>query len=109
MLFSFCRIKIAVLAGLVFLLSSCAGSSVSIKNPSDHQAGAEMAEKLAKQDAMKDPCTEVFPFYRSSDLYKNLNRHLDTIKAERSSSFVQGFAYRYKQSFKEYINLYCDY
>lgn len=96
----------AILVGLVLFVSACASSTVSVNNPSEYHSGNQLAEKLAKQDAIKEGCAHVYPLYRSK-MYENLNPHLKSVKEKHSDSFVQGFSYGYKKSFREYIDLYC--
>ena len=100
--------RITLLASLLFILTACASSKVSVKNPSDYREGAQLAETMAKQDTLEKTCPTGSLVYRN-DLYRDLNHHLESLKGQHSDSFVQGFTTQYKQFYTEYLNLYCDY
>ena len=97
----------SIAVGLVFAMVLALMSCQAYTPVDDMQAyydGRNMAEKLAKQDAIDAGC------YQYPALTKGMQYHREhraRIEKSKSSDFMRGFNRRYKDAFREYMELYC--
>ncbi|WP_022665474.1 hypothetical protein [Desulfospira joergensenii] len=96
---------LAVLACMVMLLSGCM-ASLSKAELAEYRAGEAYAEKMAKQDAIKEICPWRFRKF-TAPLLRNLGRHMRSMEDRRSELFLKGFDQGYRRDFTEYMDFYC--
>lgn len=100
----------AILFSLFFIpLIFIAGCSQFANNSMSEEyiAGLKSAEAYAKQDAINDRCIN-YPVSLNGNIINNTKKHLDQLKKEKSSDFINGFSRGYRDEYLEYTNLYCD-
>ncbi|MBF0211774.1 MAG: hypothetical protein HQK64_10940 [Desulfamplus sp.] len=99
------KLALATFTMLIFI-TGC--SQIINKSPSaEYIAGQQTAESYAKQDAIESRCID-YPISVNKNILKNIKRHINRFKADKSSEFIKGFSENYGDQYKEYMNLYCD-
>lgn len=76
------------------------------RNNSDYYAGRKAGDACAKQDAMDIVCFRLLPWERIYPKGK-LRELIAVLENEKSESFIRGFYWGYKTSYREYVDTYC--
>ncbi len=93
-----------VLLTALFVAGCTAYRPDPVENREAYVNGKNLAEKTAKQDAIDAGCQD-YPV--TTEHMRNLDRHLEQFGPEKHKDFIRGFKTRYKDAFKEYMELYC--
>ena len=99
----------AVIFGMAILsfliLPACIGAVPQAELP-EYNAGIAYGDKMAKVDAMHDPCIHRFPGF-TGEMLMYLHRHERAMEGQRSAAFMKGFDHGYRREFFGYMNFYC--
>lgn len=97
----------SITTGLLFIAALLLMSCQAYTPVNDMQAyydGRNMAERLAKQDAIDARC---YHYPALSKGMKYHREHKTRLENSKSPDFMRGFNNRYKDAFREYMELYC--
>ncbi|MFO7752174.1 MAG: hypothetical protein R6V41_03525 [Desulfobacteraceae bacterium] len=87
----------------VFLFAAC-GAYTPVQDKQAYYDGVNTAERLAKQDAIDEGCFHYPATTKGMRLYRE---HRDRLQETKGADFLKGFRNRYKDAFREYMELYC--
>ena len=92
------------LAMTIMALTACQLYNTPVQNRQAWHDGIKTAEKLAKQDAIQAQCFHYPAINKGMRFHQ---KHRLRLEKEKGPDFMKGFNRRYKEAFREYMELYC--
>lgn len=96
-------IAAGLMCAVVLALMSCQAYT-PVNDMQVYYDGRNMAEKLAKEDAIDAGCYH-YPARTKGMQYHR--EHRTRLEKSKNADFMRGFTRRYKDAFREYMELYC--